>query len=879
MLVDDTLHVLAGRYVASPQWVKTLTGGAYAMVPPALRFGRHYQAFKTVFGAVELDQAYLRQRLCQTLDVALTHVEAFRDFRHLRQGLLDAPEEVLSQLPFTEKEAIKLGLERFTNSALPHSARLKMFTGGSTSVPMTFYAHRGVSRAKEWAAFHAMGDRFGTEGKGIVLALRGRTVRTAGSGRMWMYEPIKRHLILSTDHLEPEYMTEYVEALTRWKPRYIHAFPSALYPLIAWLSAHGKTEVLSQVTCVVLTSESVFEHHMTAFKAFFNCPVIVTYGHTERVLLGHTLADDPRYHMWPHYGHLELIDSRGKPVTTQGQVGEIVGTSFDNLVMPFVRYRTGDFAVLGGEPHPSLRGYPVLERIEGRLQEFVVCHDHRLVTVTTLGAAHFEQLNHCLRIQYEQFEPGEVLLKVVPLQRLSDSMCDEIAQAVRDKTQGGCDVRVIQVESIPVTERGKQRLLVQHLDIGRYLGAAMDTVVSFSPPAAVSAAEAPAWDEPSASIVPPVALEEGKQVLMLSTSPMTRGGIAAVVKTYRVGGLFEQLPMRHVSTHLDGSRGAKAVEFIGALGKTVVALARGKVALVHAHVSSAASFWRKSLLLALARCFGVPTIFHLHSGGFAEWVGPHGAGMGSRLRVWWIRHTLQSSTAVIVLTDTWGRWIHEFAPRAKVEVLGNPVELPIAPLIESQRGAPQGQGRVLFLGWIYDFKGCYDLLKAWVLFRQQCPGWRLVVGGKGEVDQFLAEAERLGVRSDLDFLGWVSGAEKEQELRRADIFVLPSYREGMPVSVLEAMAYGVPVICTPVGGVPDMMEPDVHGLWVEPGDVQGLSDRLVALATDMPRRATMAAQAREHVLGRSSVGSVIAQLQRIYTGVLKRPMSGERPRG
>lgn len=361
-------------------------------------------------------------------------------------------------------------------------------------------------------------------------------------------------------------------------------------------------------------------------------------------------------------------------------------------------------------------------------------------------------------------------------------------------------------------------------------------------------------------------IDAGKFIVMLGTSPATRGGIAAVVSTYRDGGLFESARIRYVATHSDGSRVTKAWRFVQGFGELLMLLVLGRVAAVHAHVSSRASFWRKSILLLVCRIFGRATMFHLHSGGFAEWVGSEKKGS---LRQRWIRHTLESSAVVVVLTATWARWITEFAPRANVRVLGNPVALPATELLAEQRASFSGPGRVLFLGWIYDFKGCYDLLKAWVSFREQFPGWRLAVGGKGEVDEFLVEADRLGIREDIDFLGWVAGEDKDRELRRADVFVLPSYREGMPVSILEAMAYGVAVVTTPVGGVPDMMVEGVHGLWFKPGDIAALSTRLGELAGDPSLRARLANEARSHVVRNSSVEAVLRPLTRLYAELIR----------
>jgi phenylacetate-CoA ligase len=121
-----------------------------------------------------------------------------------------------------------------------------------------------------------------------------------------------------------------------------------------------------------------------------------------------------------------------------------------------------------------LTGYPACERIVGRLQEFVVCRDRRLVSITTLGVAHFPELAAVEAIQYEQSRPGELVLKVVADPPLGARDASRIAAAVAAKTQGGCDVQVVQVERIARTPRGKARMLVQNLDIRRFFGAATE---------------------------------------------------------------------------------------------------------------------------------------------------------------------------------------------------------------------------------------------------------------------------------------------------------------------------------------------------------------------------------------------------------------------
>ncbi|HEX5127676.1 MAG TPA: hypothetical protein VFW00_13100, partial [Rhodocyclaceae bacterium] len=140
---------------------------------------------------------------------------------------------------------------------------------------------------------------------------------------------------------------------------------------------------------------------------------------------------------------------------------------------PFIRYRTGDMAMLSDKPgHPLLPGYPAVERIEGRLQEFIVCRDRRLVSICTMGAAHFDELSHVDYIQYEQYEVGHVVLKVVSRKQLDEEVRRKIVRAIEKQTQLGCTAEIHEVDEIPRTANGKHRMLIQHLDVSTYLGGA-----------------------------------------------------------------------------------------------------------------------------------------------------------------------------------------------------------------------------------------------------------------------------------------------------------------------------------------------------------------------------------------------------------------------
>lgn len=473
---EDWVHPLLSRYVAAPQWAKSMVGQVWRAVPQSLRHGSSRAEFEHLLEESDPERVtrIASQRLAETLRWAANTVPACQGL--MVPGPDDDPLEVLAQWPVVDKAMVKRDLVSRLSGALPASQRQRIFTGGSTAEPMMFYLQKGVTRSREYAFMDRFHSRVGyREGRDLALALRGRVVPTAQmpGGRLWMTEPIKRQLILSSDHLTTEFMPRYVEAMRYWRPSFILAYPSALYPIARWLLDHPAQDVTEAVHGVMLYSENILEHQLALIRQVFGCPVLQHYGHSERVLMAATLPEDDRYHFWPQYGHMELLDARGRPVTQPGEIGEIVGTSFDNRVMPFVRYRTGDMAMLSDRPpHSSLPGYSVVQRIEGRLQEFIVCRDHRLISICAMGAAHFDELSAVECMQFEQFVPGELVLKIVTATPLSARARIAVSQAVTARTQQGCDVTVQEVGAIKRTRVGKHRMLVQHLDLASYFSTA-----------------------------------------------------------------------------------------------------------------------------------------------------------------------------------------------------------------------------------------------------------------------------------------------------------------------------------------------------------------------------------------------------------------------
>ena len=474
MAIEDLVHPWLKHYTAGPQWAKTLVGGLYAWIPERLRYGPSVSVFTA---EAELrDPAALRElaqhKLATTLRWALATVPAYAELG-IGQDQASSPYTLLARLPLLDKQALKAGLERYCSTRLSPRQRLATHTGGSTSIPMRLYLERFVTRSKDFAFNRCFDAMVGIGPREPVFVLRGRVVPGAGAfgDRVWAYDPIRRFVHLSSDHLEPRFMPMYMAAMRRWKARFIQAFPSAIMPLAHWLLEHPEPDITDRIAAIQLYSENTYAHQIELLKKVFQCPVYLEYGHSERAAKAISLADDLRYFFWPAYGHTELIGADGAPVSEPGALGEIVVTSFDNRAMPLVRYRTGDYATLGAS-NPLFPGFLAAERIEGRLQEFLVCADHRVVSICSIGAAHFDALAGAQRMQFEQTQPGHAVLKVVADATLTPASVRALQQGVRGKTQGGVEITVQRVSEVQRTRAGKHLLLVQHLDVAEYLGAA-----------------------------------------------------------------------------------------------------------------------------------------------------------------------------------------------------------------------------------------------------------------------------------------------------------------------------------------------------------------------------------------------------------------------
>jgi glycosyltransferase involved in cell wall biosynthesis len=344
------------------------------------------------------------------------------------------------------------------------------------------------------------------------------------------------------------------------------------------------------------------------------------------------------------------------------------------------------------------------------------------------------------------------------------------------------------------------------------------------------------------------------RVVMLGTDPRTRGGISSVVAAWAEAGLFERWPIVYLATHRDGTRLAKLLRAVDAALRFLALASRMDRAVVHVHAASRASFWRKAPFMALARLVGWPVVFHLHGGGFAGFYerecGP--------LRKAAVRRVLAGAERILVVSPRWKTWVQSTFPAARVECLPNAVALP---RVEGARSA----GRIAFVGRLTREKGAWDLIEAVALLRERAAHVHVELAGDGDADAIARRARELGIGDRVLVRGWCAPEERERLLARASIFVLASHVEGLPMSLLEAMAAGCAVVATRVGGVPDTVHDGVNGLLVGAGNPAILAEAIARLLADPALARRLGRSARSTIARRHSAGAAVGRLGEIYS--------------
>ncbi len=445
---------------------------AYGAIPYNIRYG---EVFRETYKFLQESQWWSRERLeeyqleqlSKLLDHAYANVPYYRkvfDERGLKPKDIQDFKD-LQQLPYLTKEIIQENLPGLVARNYPKSKLQYVTTGGSTGIPLGFYYEKGVSNAKEWAFMTMQWNRVGYQFGDKCVVLRGNVVERASKGKFWEYDPINKNLILSSYHMTDETLPKYIARIREFKPDFIQAYPSAI-TILARFIKENNIEPFPTVKAILCGSEKLYAWQRQLLVEAFQSLVYSWYGHTEMAALAGECEKSICYHVFPEYGFVELIGKDGKPVTDEDQMGEIVATGLNNFICPLIRYRTMDLASPTNNKCDCGRNYPLLKKVEGRLQELVVTEDKRLVTLTALiFAQHFQAFSKVKEMQLVQEKEGMLTVRIVKNAGYLDSDEYEILSKMQRAVGSGLDVNFEYADFIPRTQSGKYRFLIQKLPI------------------------------------------------------------------------------------------------------------------------------------------------------------------------------------------------------------------------------------------------------------------------------------------------------------------------------------------------------------------------------------------------------------------------------
>lgn len=340
------------------------------------------------------------------------------------------------------------------------------------------------------------------------------------------------------------------------------------------------------------------------------------------------------------------------------------------------------------------------------------------------------------------------------------------------------------------------------------------------------------------------------KVLVIATSRKTRGGITSVVKAYENSPLWDKFHCKWIETHRDGGAFTKLSYLLKGFLQFLLCVPFYDI--IHIHTSEPPSALRKVLFMAVSKMLGKKVIVHFHSFSVDTTIKSKYQNV--------YRYLFGKADVVLVLSKYWqDELCRTFGFKdSKVKVLYNPCTTEV-----SSKAYPKRK-QILYAGTVNARKGYADMIKAFAQIANRYSDWSIVFAGNGEIEEGKFLASQLGIAKQTIFLGWVRGEEKDKAFKEASIFCLPSYAEGFPMGVLDAWAYGLPVITTPVGGIPDIAIDGKNCLLFNPGDVDVLAKQMDKMMSSEELRKLVASESNELAKGIFSVEKVTERLGIFY---------------
>lgn len=348
--------------------------------------------------------------------------------------------------------------------------------------------------------------------------------------------------------------------------------------------------------------------------------------------------------------------------------------------------------------------------------------------------------------------------------------------------------------------------------------------------------------------------KKNTRVLMIGPGRNVRGGISSVVNQYFDSEISDTYDMDYIETMREGSKVFKL--FMAIKAYVIFYFWINKFDIIHIHMASHNSFYRKKVFIDCAKKRGKKIIIHIHGGGFEKFYNKEVSDNQRSV----IKKTINKADALVVLTENWRLFFANIIPNDRIFVISNSVKIP------QYTVKNYSVRNIVYLGKMREKKGTYDLIRSMRRVVGVMSDAKLFLAGDGEVVECKELVRKLDLCESIHFEGWISGSQKSDLLINCVVFAFPSYFEGMPMALLEAMSYGLVVVASNIDGIKEFIDDGVDGFLIEPGDEAEIANTIIKAFSGNLN--AIGNNARKKIIENFNLDNSINKIKDLYNGVL-----------
>ena len=399
----------------------------------------------------QVSQTQQLTKLNTLLDEITQHVPYYRSRQHDYQPVSSLDD--LSQLPTLSKAQARQAGNNFFHSVYIEEKHYTGNTSGSTGSPFVFKWTIDALRIRyairdSFYKYHGINPQ-----QDYNIRMGGRLFMSVERTEppFWIDDRMTKQLMFSLYHMSDDVLAAFIPVLLKYEPRYVTGYPSAVYTLAKYCQDHA---IPYQPRAVITDSETVLDYQRVTIREAWACDIHDYYGMEAGWIMGQ--CHQGHYHLSPKANIVEILDDDGQPAEPD-MIGEVVVTDLTNPLMPLIRYRTGDMASWSEKICDSGWQTPVINAVEGRLDDIVTLPNGRKIGRLDHIFKTARNIREC---QIIQETPSEFTFLVVPEPAYSEA--DQESMLYEAYTRLGKDVNITVdiVDEIPKTSRNKFRSVI-----------------------------------------------------------------------------------------------------------------------------------------------------------------------------------------------------------------------------------------------------------------------------------------------------------------------------------------------------------------------------------------------------------------------------------